>query len=251
MMVILTIVLLIIACLLFGLIWRFKLKALEEYIHVRYLIWFVFGLIFLSEIIYGAFFYQIGPPPGENLNQADWLSFLGNYLGFSGSLIMAFLVYKQDRKINQLLLLDYQPAFRGEVLSYNQETEESYTTIAKEVYLQLNNLLYVKHDMKLSSKNKSSSVDNDVVFLVYITIENLSKLTANDVHINSIKIFDGKQNNEGSIYSYKCEYAQINGTYRIFSKQKLRLCVAMHSFPQELDLSFFQLSFSIAGFSED
>ena len=44
--------------------------------------------------VYGAFYFQAGFPAGESLDSSDWLSFLGGYLGFAGSLIMALYIFR-------------------------------------------------------------------------------------------------------------------------------------------------------------
>ncbi len=100
------------------------------------------------ELIYCAFYDQIGFPPGNNLTNSDWLSFLSGYLGFAGSLIMAWLVYKQDKKINELTMQEYQVVFSSvvkglETKIYSKEEQDA-------VFYRPKNQpeLYIKHDIK-------------------------------------------------------------------------------------------------------
>lgn len=53
-------------------------------------------------VIYILFFAQIGLPPGEGLSNKDWLSFLGGYMSFAGSLIMSIMVYRQEKRLAKL-----------------------------------------------------------------------------------------------------------------------------------------------------
>lgn len=76
-------------------------------------------LIAVFIVIHFLFCYQIGFPGSVsqnnntdlNLTSADWLGFLGGYLGFAGSLVMAYLVYRQSEQINNLTLSEYKLFF--------------------------------------------------------------------------------------------------------------------------------------------
>lgn len=78
----------------------------------------IITLIVMFIIIHLFFCYQLGLPASVvqdnstdlTLSASDWLGFLGGYLGFSGSLIMAYLVYRQNKTINNLTLSEYVPS---------------------------------------------------------------------------------------------------------------------------------------------
>lgn len=69
---------------------------------------FPWKILFLAVLGYGVvyllFVLQIGPPAGRDLSNGEWLSFLGGYLSFVGSLIMSVMVYRQEKKLAQLTL---------------------------------------------------------------------------------------------------------------------------------------------------
>ena len=54
--------------------------------------------------VYFLFVAQIGLPAGKDLSNREWLSFLGGYLGFVGSLVMSAMVYRQEKQLAQLTL---------------------------------------------------------------------------------------------------------------------------------------------------
>lgn len=115
--------------------------------------------------VYGAFYFQAGFPAGESLDSSDWLSFLGGYLGFAGSLIMAWLVYLQDTRLKELTLEEYAAAFsiRIKALEMAADTEEdrkqifSYLKQGQEKYVS-----YFKHDAFPLGKERQEAKENCV-----------------------------------------------------------------------------------------
>ena len=65
--------------------------------------WKILLLLVLGYLmIYLLFFTQIGLPSGDGLSNKDWLSFLGGYMSFAGSLIMSIMVYRQEKRLAKL-----------------------------------------------------------------------------------------------------------------------------------------------------
>ena len=80
-------------------------------------------LVVLYEIIYGMFYRQVGFPSSINenvltLSSSDWLSFLGSYLGFAGSMVMAVAVFLRTKRINQLDIQKYEPRLKIQLKDY-------------------------------------------------------------------------------------------------------------------------------------
>lgn len=59
-------------------------------------------LVLSYVMIWKIFACEVGFSPGPSLERRDWLSFLGSYLSFAGSLLMSFIIYKQERKLANL-----------------------------------------------------------------------------------------------------------------------------------------------------
>jgi len=150
------------------------------------LLLFLISFVIIYEIIYFAFYYQIGLPAGSELTSADWLAFLGSYLGFSSSLIMAILVYKQDKRVNELVLQEYQTSFdfqitRVGILSKYDEIKHKEYTI-EDSYKK--SKIYKKHD--LIKENRSINYQAARILYICIELSNLGKLSATDLFLESI-----------------------------------------------------------------
>lgn len=79
-------------------------KNTDKEIVFRVICFLFLGLL----IIYILFSLQLVLPPGKSLELRDWLSFLGGYLSFSGSLAVSVLVYLQERHLAKLTIKQNQ-----------------------------------------------------------------------------------------------------------------------------------------------
>lgn len=209
----------------------------------------VLSFIFIFELIYWAFYIPQGFPPGPGLTNADWLSFLSGYLGFAGALIMAWLVYKQDKKINELTMQEYQVVFRPIVEGLNTKTytdqEASY------VFYKLENQikLYAKHDIDLvSSKTPGENIGisvPEVLPVFYFSIVNTGKLKVDKFCFDEVNIVSP----EDGIKKYQFSFRKsnggniLNGSYSILPGSSLYACLILHTFPKQMPTSRFELSF--------
>lgn len=85
------------------------------------------ALLLIFVVIYLLFLLEIGLPSGKNLVKSDWLSFLGAYLSFSGSIIVSLFLFwhtvyisKRDtKKAEEERKKKVQPIFSVNILSVN------------------------------------------------------------------------------------------------------------------------------------
>ncbi len=212
----------------------------------------VFLFVAILMLVYCAFYYHWGFPPGSDLQNSDWLAFLSGYLGFSGALIMAWLVYKQDKTINQLTAQEYRVTFKP-VADYIELAQHSEIN-EEEIFVALGNAkkLYVKQDVMLDSKKCTWSNDdshNPIPF-IYLSIINVGRLKVDKLHFDSLEIVPPQIQETGaktpSLYYSFCEESGgniLNGSHRILPNSSFRICLIPDHFPIQLSLSILKLSF--------
>lgn len=206
--------------------------------------------------VYGAFYFQAGFPAGESLNNSDWLSFLGGYLGFAGSLIMAWLVYLQDTRLKELTLEEYAAAFsiRIKALEMAADTEEdrkqifSYLKQGQEKYVS-----YFKHDAFPLGKERQEAKENCVP-KIFFSLKNAGKLPVKKLRFKEIRIepYEAVQE-KGSAdpIAESCGYRFaekgganiLNGRHELLPEGALNICLVIHSIPEKLPFSAFRLTF--------
>ena len=196
------------------------------------------------ELIYCAFYDQIGFPPGNNLTNSDWLSFLSGYLGFAGSLIMAWLVYKQDKKINALTMQEYQVVFSSvvkglETKIYSKEEQDA-------VFYRPKNQpeLYIKHDIKQIKAMNNTGLSNCLPVL-YFSLINMGKLKVDKLCFDSVKIMSPETGAVNCVFSFhKSDGGNIlNGSHSILPASSLNICFILHDLPREISISKFEVLF--------
>lgn len=153
-------------------------------------------LIVAFEIVYVFFYFQVGLPASKNqddidlkLSASDWLSFFGSYLGFAGSLIMAFVVYKQDQKITELTLQEYQPALYFRITGYSIKDINSITS---PMIKDCDSTDYLRCDASQTETYESAVPDNQRCIL-YISLKNIGKQPLTGFMFESIEV---EQNSE-------------------------------------------------------
>lgn len=200
--------------------------------------------------VYGAFYFQAGFPAGESLNSSDWLSFLGGYLGFAGSLIMAWLVYLQDTRLKELTMEEYKPTFysciRGvmTVTDTVEGREKVFTTVedgekTKKIY-------FTNDAFPVNTSKKMFLCTEEHMPVICFTIENAGKLLAEKLRFDELKISPYGSKNAGKTYRFeeKTGGNLLSGRHEILPGKALNFCVAMHLLPDRLEFSSAQLSFS-------
>ena len=215
--------------------------------------WFAIALLVLISSfvgVYAAFYGQAGLPAGEGLSSADWLSFLGGYLGFAGSLIMAWLVYRQDTKLKELTMEEYKPAFysciRGvmTVTDTVEGREKVFTTVedgekTKKIY-------FTNDAFPVNMSKKMFLCTEEHMPVICFTIENAGKLSAEKLRFDELKISPYGSKNAGRAYRFeeKTGGNLLSGRHELLPGKALNFCVAMHLLPDRLEFSLAQLSFS-------
>ncbi|GBU04694.1 hypothetical protein EDD74_11744 [Faecalimonas umbilicata] len=213
-------------------------------------------LCILMEIFIGIHFlfcYQIGFPASVtqndrtdlNLNASDWLGFLGSYLGFSGSLIMAYLVYRQSKVIDELTILEYKPSISIMkcicVKSTDYVNEFEIDNLIQYLPDDLNTYYYtyhLKHCKVLETEYEKFNL------LLFVEIMNNSKLTINNFSFLSIEI-KGINNSYSYIYTNLGEqWDPANKNTQINPGGKLKRCFIIEDIPRIIDISWMILRFT-------
>lgn len=216
----------------------------------------VLCLCILTEIFIGIhylFCYQIGFPASVtqnngtdlNLNASDWLGFLGSYLGFSGSLIMAYLVYRQSKIIDELTISEYKPSMSIMKCMCVKSTDYVNGFDIDNLIQYLPNDLYtyyytyhLKHCKVLETEYEKFNL------LLFVEIINNSKLTINNFSFLSIEI-KGINNSCSYIYTnLGAQWDPANKNTQINPGGKLKRCFIIEDIPSTIDISWMILSFT-------
>ena len=215
------------------------------------LILLIFMLITLFVGIHLLFYYQVGFPASKNqaekdllLSSSDWLSFLGNYLGFSGSLVMAFIVYRQSKIIDELTISEYKPSISISIKSCNKSTEYKKDVFKDENILQVlpnaSEPFYTYH-CDLEDDGKKLNIENYSI-LLFVEIYNLSKSRINQF---SFKYIDFKSNDEQYKYINRGgNWDPADNLTQIFPGKMLKRCFLINRIPENLGLCWMVISFT-------
>ena len=203
-------------------------------------------------LVYLFFFYKIGLPPVDGLDDSDWLSFLSGYLTFSGSLIMAWLVFTQSRDINnqntllnnqsrilnELTLQEYRIVLKGvieflELREFNEKELNKWTIIPR--ICENNQESYFKYDL---IKKDISEIDytSTTKYYLFFKLYNFSKLTIENFKIRQVcfrhSYFENENNSNKelcySVYDGR-EASVFNGTHIILPNDWVPICLVLPS----------------------
>ena len=166
----------------------------------------------------------------SKLTPSDWLAFWGSYLGFSGSLLMAYIVYKQDSIINQLILKEYKTTLDFEFLS--ADICKSYdSTLRNNVIVSGTSGLYIKHD--LCPQNHQWILPISDIPYILTKITNIGKTAATKLTLESIRV--SPMNHDKDIHEYHFENSQmggniLNGKYVLDTGSSINCAFYLHAF---------------------
>ena len=168
--------------------------------------------------------------PGEDLSVADWLSFFGSYIGFAGSLIMAYVVYRQDKTINQLTLQEYQTAF--EITFVNAESCESYNDEQRyKVMIYEGSKLYIKHD--ICPEGYGWPPPSATVPYLLVEIKNIGRMPVTALVLESVTFSEmPNQNYEKTLFFEKRRLGGniMNGNYTLEPTSLVQCAFYFHGF---------------------
>lgn len=244
------ILLLIIAILICAII----LKRQDKKKQNHYLV-VVLAVIILIEGFVGIHFifcYQINPVSVSqdngtdmNLNSSDWLEFLGSYLGFAGSLIMAYLVYYQSKTIDEFTIAEYKPS-----LSIVNCTSIKSSECGE--WFKENNLIQYLPD-KLNEPYYTYHCEHSKVagiqyekfnILVFVEILNNSKSVIENCSFLNIEIKQIDDNNIGYKYTILSEqWDPADKKTSISAGGRLKRCFLIKDIPNIIGISWFRISF--------
>lgn len=213
-------------------------------------------LIAVFVVIHFLFCYQIGFPGSVtqnnntdlNLTSADWLSFLGGYLGFAGSLVMAYLVYRQSERINNFTLSEYKPSASIIV----QECVKS-TDFGEDGGYAINAIIQNVPGFKTEEYYSYHCVTpiNDTIefeefqILLFVNIVNNSKTPINNLSFKSLEIKEIGSDSRCFEYVNRGEnYDPADGYSDILPSRYLKRCFLIENIPKEIKTSWMTLNFT-------
>lgn len=172
---------------------------------LKKLLCFIAGLTVGFIIIYIAFFFQIGFPPGNDLSSSDWLSFLGAYLGFAGSAFFAYMVYLHTKevdyltaKINTLQIAEYTPVVTASVLKCKISSGSTNRgRYAIEFFDENKSKHLCLHYIMIPSSPteywRAETVETTSSLGVFVRFQNIGKLSVDALSIKEISVDNGKK----------------------------------------------------------
>ena len=242
MRVILVVFFLCAICAIVFFICRKMVRKKPEWELILIIIQFLACLVFGFVAIYCFFFFRWGLPAGDSLDDKDWLAFLSGYLSFAGSLIMAWLVFKQSKHINEqnellndqskilneLAMQEYNIHFKGvikgfECIEYGKDSYDAWIH-------QYSNTSYFKYDIVAEGEEPVFS-EKSKKYCLSFNLCNESKLTVNDLTIEKVTIKDARSNKEvqRNCIFRELDGSVLNGIHSILPKDWIPICFVFHS----------------------
>lgn len=220
---------------------------------VTYALLSVLILIAIFLGIHLAFYYRIGFPASKNqsesdlvLRSADWLSFLGNYLSFSGSLVMAYIVYRQSKAIDELTISEYKPSINITIRACIKSAEYK-----KGLFKENNILQVLPNDSEPFYTYHCDLLENDkqplenYSILLFVEIHNYSKSTINQLSFKHI-VFTSLDLSDKCQYEYKNrggDWDPADKLSQILPGKMLKRCFLINKIPEDLGIRWMTITF--------
>lgn len=211
-----------------------------------------FTLIDAFIIIHLSFCYQWWFPASISqdnykdlmLGSADWLSFLSGYLSFAGSLVMAYLVYRQSEKIDKLTLSEYQPSLNLLIQKTAKSTDYpnfAVTNIIQNIPEQPLDQYYTYHCDLVETNNECE----DFSILLFVEITNNSKATMRNLSFLSIELQDIQDKNKKILYTNRGDdWDPADRTTEILPGSNINRCFLLNKIPKSLGINWMTFSFA-------
>lgn len=209
--------------------------------HLKKLLWFISGLTVGFIVIYIAFFFQIGLPPGNALSSSDWLSFLGAYLGFAGSAFFAYMVYLHTKEIDQLTtkittlqMAEYTPVVTASVLKCEiSDRNTDRGRYAVESFDENKSQRLCLHYIMIPSAPTESwhaeTVETTSSLGVFVRFQNLGKLSVDSLTIKEISV----ENSKKTLLSYRVDWKKSEAKFHNLQPSigSIDVCLSLLNFP--------------------
>lgn len=216
----------------------------------------IFLLINAFIVIHLFFCYQIGFPASKTqdnfgdltLGSSDWLSFLGGYLGFAGSLVMACLVYHQSNVINKLTVSEYAP-------SASLIIQHCVKSIDHENYIENNIVQSIPgndsdkyYTLHYSYTGNADDQWDSCKSLVFAEIVNNSKSTIKNLSFSAITLEEISPSCQCYEYEndviYNANWDPADKTTDILPGGKVKRCFVIDKIPHVIGMGWMSISFS-------
>ncbi len=203
-------------------------------------------LIIFYILLHLAFCYQLGYPASvhqtENdlsLTSADWIGFLGNYLGFAGALVMAYFVYRQGKIINDFAISEYIPAIGINIIGIKPFRNNNDLDL-----LQIGPDSKAYYTLFPIPKQGNSFQREECGMLLFSEITNYSKSTLHDLIFCSLEIKEIMSDNVKASYSISNPNDPSNYAVTLFPHNGMKRCFAITDFPDQFGISIMKIVFS-------
>lgn len=211
------------------------------------IIFFVLVALIVAAVVYFAiycfFFFHIGFPSSQGqdssalvLTDSDWLSFLGSYLTFAGALIMAYLVYRQNKKITELTIADHEPKIALRIT--NIFTEKAEETLIYTPPKDSQPYLALLFD---AEGKEGYEEDEDKAMFIFADIRNVGKTPIKSISFETaelVPVEDGaKKTPKGYKYTKRVDkgWDPLDKKSSIYPNECLKRCFRLNKFPKKTD----------------
>ena len=217
-------------------------------------------------IIHYGFCYQIGLPASITqvnnehltLSSSDWLSFLSGYLGFAGSLVMAYIVYRQSKVIDDLTISEYRPSailnITRSALSTDYASEDDYKSgsLIKCTPNKADELYYTFYCG--FNNNKIQGIEYETAeTLIFADIINTSKSPLRNLEFISITIEEINGDRRFEYFNFSkfrnnpqkgINWDPAGKVVELLPENKLRRCFLITAIPSEIKLAWLTINFT-------
>lgn len=215
----------------------------------------ILALVVVYIVIHILFCYQLGFPASVTqnsgadltLSSADWLGFLGGYLGFAGSLVMAYLVYRQSAYINKFTISEYEPS-AGLIIKNCVKSTEHDRYIENNIVQSIPGAPEEHYYTVYYIPKENLGGIEDGKHLVFVEIVNNSKLPISKISFSEIKIEELSVG--GREYEYKnsiCDDVDLDpadGLAEILPGGKIKRCFVIDKPPCMISIGWITIKFS-------
>lgn len=162
------------------------------------------------------------------IRPSDWLPFLGSYLGFAGSLVMSFLIYRQSVIIDEFTISEYKPSLGLTFIECIQGNFDEYNP--RSIDQGYKDKHFYTFFCNCSTKELEKSQHDQLIF---VTIQNYSKATIHNVQFKKIVFTTTDKNST----EFPCELDANWNKVNIFPDKSLNLCFLLCDCPNTFPLS--------------
>lgn len=212
----------------------------------------LFILIESYVVIHLFFCYQWGFPASVtqdngrdlSLSSSDWLSFLSGYLSFAGSLVMAYLVYRQSKIIDKLTISEYLPS--ASIIIHESVKSIDYHNFCADNIIQCppNNPEKKYYTFHCDLVDSAGILCENYEILLFTEIINNSKSTICKLSLLSIELEDVQDKRKKIIFKNRSgSWDPTDRVTDLLPESKIGRCFLIDKMPKSFGISWMTINF--------